>query len=72
MPPKKKRTNKQNNSLEDFGTTTFICKSCQHEFEVEWEIIWEIQEYTHGYVGYDTTDVYMDCPKCGKTVEGSE
>ena len=30
--------------------------------------IFELQEMTHGYVGYDNNDVYIACPKCGEIV----
>jgi predicted RNA-binding Zn-ribbon protein involved in translation (DUF1610 family) len=53
---------------EDYGTTRFFCEPCQHHYEVDWEMIWNIQESTHGYIGYDNSDVYMNCPKCGKVV----
>ena len=36
----------------DYDFVGFYCKHCDYTFEIEWETILEIQECTHGYVGY--------------------
>ncbi|MBM7649269.1 hypothetical protein JOC78_002222 [Bacillus ectoiniformans] len=64
---RKQRKKKQ--KKEDFGTCSFYCKPCQYEFEVEWETIWELQELTHGFVGFHTEDSFISCPKCHELVE---
>ena len=52
----------------EFGNSTFYYKPCDQEFDVSWMAIFELQEMTHGYVGYDNNDVYIACPKCGEIV----
>lgn len=62
---RKKKTDKPR---EDFGTCTFYCKACDYAFEMEWETIFEIQEMTHGYIGYHLNDVFINCPKCDEII----
>ncbi|MHB9145743.1 MAG: hypothetical protein ACYC5Y_10470 [Symbiobacteriia bacterium] len=31
-----------------------------------WETIFAIQECTHGYVGFDVSQDYLACPRCGE------
>ncbi|WEG11160.1 hypothetical protein PU629_13380 [Pullulanibacillus sp. KACC 23026] len=63
-----KKLKKTAEEKEDFDTCSFYCKTCDHKFELEWEIIFEIQECTHGYVGYHLNDVFINCPKCDRIV----
>ncbi|UCZ52734.1 hypothetical protein LGQ02_18415 [Bacillus shivajii] len=63
---KKQRKAKKDVHTEDFGSCTFYCKTCEKEFDVEWQTIFDIQECTHGYVGFHTNDVYISCPDCGE------
>jgi hypothetical protein len=56
----------------DHGSMSFHCQHCDYDFEVEWETIWDIQECTHGYVGYHTNDVYISCPKCDRVVNDDD
>jgi 5-methylcytosine-specific restriction endonuclease McrA len=71
---KKRRKKKKDTSnvIEDFGTCELYCKDCDYTFEIEWETIFSIQECTHGYVGFDLNDVFIDCPKCGKIVTDND
>jgi len=39
---------------------------------MEWETIWDMQEMTHGYVGYHLYDTYICCPDCGELAEALE
>lgn len=48
----------------DYGSVEFYCKHCDYTFEMDWETIWEIQECTHGYVGYHLNGTFISCPKC--------
>jgi predicted nucleic-acid-binding Zn-ribbon protein len=68
---KKKKKSKQTKK-EDYGSMEFYCKKCDYTFEVEWELIWEIQELTHGYVGYHLYDTYISCPKCDEIVSDEQ
>ncbi|MBB5172616.1 hypothetical protein [Texcoconibacillus texcoconensis] len=68
MGKKKRKNKKRFNETEDFGTCVLYCKECNYEFEVDWETIFEIQECTHGYVGFHLNDVFIDCPKCHVTI----
>lgn len=65
----KRKPKRNKNKKEDFGTCEFHCKHCSHTFEIEWETIWDIQEVTHGYVGFHTTDTFISCPKCDKMID---
>lgn len=67
---KKKKTKKK--QQEDFGSVEFHCTHCGHSFEVDWETIWDIQEFTHGYVGYHLNDTFISCDKCGEIVNDEE
>ncbi|TLS38605.1 hypothetical protein [Pseudalkalibacillus caeni] len=69
MGKKRKTSKKKQQKQEDFGTCEFFCTNCDHTFEVEWITIWEIQESTHGYVGFHTFDTYIACPICNEIVE---
>ena len=57
---------------DDFGTREILCQHCGLTFEVEWKEIFEIQELTHGYVGYEFGDYSVICPGCGKVVVDDE
>jgi DNA-directed RNA polymerase subunit RPC12/RpoP len=58
---KKSPTNKEI----DFGICEFKCINCNHQFEVPWKEIFELQEITHGFVSYDyMNNDYIACPKC--------
>jgi Fe2+ or Zn2+ uptake regulation protein len=48
----------------DYGSAEFYCRHCDYTFEIDWETIWDIQECTHGYVGYHLNDTFISCPKC--------
>jgi len=49
----------------DFGMCEFKCINCNHQFEVPWKEIFELQEMTHGFVSYDyMNNDYITCPKC--------
>lgn len=50
----------------------FYCKRCNKTFDREWETIWDMQELTHGYVGYHLYDIYICCPDCGELAEALE
>lgn len=50
----------------DYGSATFYCKYCDYTFELDWQTIWEIQECTHGYVGFHLNDTFISCPKCNE------
>ena len=41
----------------------------RYAFDIDWETIWEIQECTHGYVGYHLNDTFISCPKCDAICE---
>lgn len=63
---------KQEEGQEDFGSVIFYCKRCNKTFDMEWETIWDMQELTHGYVGYHLYDTYICCPDCGELAEALE
>lgn len=56
----------------DFGHREFVCKNCSLEFALDWETIFATQECTHGYVGYEYGDYYIECPRCGQQVQDDE
>lgn len=58
---KKKKVQK-----EDYGSVEFYCRTCDFKFEISWETIWDIQDCTHGYVGYHLNDTFISCPKCNE------
>jgi transcription elongation factor Elf1 len=62
----KKKKKSKHNQKEDFGKAEFYCAKCYHRFEIDWETIWDIQEATHGYVGYHLNDTFISCEKCGE------
>jgi Fe2+ or Zn2+ uptake regulation protein len=66
MVKNKKNKNKKKVEKEDYGSVEFYCKHCDYTFEIDWETIWDIQECTHGYVGYHLNDTFISCPKCDK------
>ncbi|MFA9558485.1 hypothetical protein ACERII_14355 [Evansella sp. AB-rgal1] len=68
MGKKKRKNIKKVEEKEDFGTCELYCKDCDYEFEMDWEDIFDIQECTHGYVGFHLNDVFIGCPKCGKII----
>ena len=62
-------TKKKNSTVEkELGSCSFYCKNCDIEFEIDWSDIFELQEMTHGYVGYDLNNLYISCPKCGEYI----
>ncbi|MBD1379785.1 hypothetical protein [Metabacillus arenae] len=56
----------------DFGSCSVYCKHCEKEFSIEWRTIFDIQEITHGNVGFHTNDVYISCPTCDRVVENED
>lgn len=68
---KKKKKRKQSQK-EDFGSAEFYCANCDYRFEIDWETIWDIQECTHGYVGYHLNDTFISCEKCGELIKDEE
>jgi len=64
---KKKKSKKIN-----YGTAEFYCRHCDYRFEMDWEAIWEIQECTHGSVGYHLYDTFIGCPKCNEVCRDEE
>lgn len=56
----------------DYGSVELYCKHCDYTFEMDWEIIWEIQECTHGYVDYHLNDTFISCPKCDEICTNEE
>lgn len=61
---RKKTKKERKQDIEDFGVVTYYCADCDYTFEVEWNLLMELQEYTHRYIGFHTNDVYISCPKC--------
>lgn len=53
---------------ENFGSAEFYCSNCDYYFEVAWETIWDIQELTHGYVGFHIFETDISCEKCNKSI----
>lgn len=49
----------------DLGSAEFECPKCGHCFEVPWLEIFELQEMTHGFVGFEIQNEYIACRKCG-------
>lgn len=60
--PKRKRAE----AGEDLGSLILCCAQCRLPFELAWETIFAIQESTHGYVGFDVSQDYLACPRCGE------
>jgi predicted RNA-binding Zn-ribbon protein involved in translation (DUF1610 family) len=60
---KKRKRSKQ--EVPDLGSATFECPQCGHPFEVPWLQIFDLQEMTHGFVGFELQNDYIACPKCG-------
>lgn len=69
---KKGKNKHKKKKTEDFGTCSFYCKPCDYTFEIEWQTIWDIQEMTHGYVGFHTTDTFISCPKCERIIDEND
>lgn len=65
---RRKKKNKATKEIVDFGRCELYCKACDYKFEIDWETIFEIQEMTHGYVGYHLNDVFINCPKCDEII----
>ena len=65
---KNRKKKKKIDYEKEFGNRTLYCKPCDMEFDISWMAIFELQEMTHGYVGYGNNDVYIACPKCGEIV----
>lgn len=57
---------------EDFRSVEVHCLKCNYTLEVDWETIWDIQECTHGYVGYHLNDTFISCEKCGELINENE
>lgn len=57
----------------DLGTKECRCAHCGHTFERAWSDIFDMQEMTHGFVGYEH-DEYDDvwCPQCHKYTSPEE
>ncbi|PLT29625.1 hypothetical protein [Peribacillus deserti] len=72
MCKSKKRKQKQKQKKKEFGTASFYCRQCDYHFEIDWETIWDIQESTHGYVGFHLNDTFISCDKCGVVVTEEE
>lgn len=52
---------------DDFGCRECYCPDCDHPFSVSWQMIFDLQECTHGYVGYEYFhEEFIACPQCGK------
>ncbi len=49
-----------------------MCHYCGSIFEIEWKVIFEIQEMTHGYVGFEYGDYHVICPSCGEAVASDD
>jgi len=64
-PPRSKRKKQPKSEIVDLGSASFVCSSCDREYEMEWSTVFDIQECTHGYVGFDTNQDYISCPYCG-------
>ncbi|MBI0580894.1 hypothetical protein IEC97_26555 [Neobacillus cucumis] len=62
----KKKEKPKHKQKEDFGSVKIHCSKCNYRFEVPWETIWDIQELTHGYVGFHLNSTYISCEKCGE------
>ncbi len=62
--PRHKR--KRRSRAEDLGELMLYCPPCQLDFGMPWETIFAIQECTHGYVGFDVSQDYLACPRCGE------
>lgn len=61
---KHKRHKKSKREVPDLGSADFDCPQCGHRFEVPWLEIFELQEMTHGFVGFELQNEYIACPKC--------
>ncbi|CAH2716685.1 hypothetical protein BACCIP111895_03873 [Neobacillus rhizosphaerae] len=68
----KKKKKSKRIQKEDFGSAEFYCAKCDYTFEVDWETIWDIQECTHGYVGFHLNDTYISCEKCDELIDSEE
>ncbi|KGA96753.1 hypothetical protein BALCAV_0214450 [Alkalihalobacillus alcalophilus ATCC 27647 = CGMCC 1.3604] len=53
---------------EDYGSVELYCEKCNYHFEMEWEMIWDIQECTIGFIGYQLNDTFISCEKCGSII----
>lgn len=60
--PRRRRTEPGLN----LGSLILCCPQCRVPFEMDWETIFAIQECTHGYVGFDVSQDYLACPRCGE------
>ncbi|WP_066392238.1 hypothetical protein [Neobacillus mesonae] len=69
---KKKKKKSKKRQKEDFGSVEFYCKKCDYTFEIDWETIWDIQECTHGYVGFHLNNTFISCEKCGEIINNDE
>jgi hypothetical protein len=57
---------------ENFGSPEFYCSNCDYYFEVAWETIWDIQEFTHGYVGLHISETDISCKKCNNSIKDED
>lgn len=60
------RRRKKAGDVPDLGTAAFRCPDCGTEFEVPWLDIFDLQETTHGFVGFYISEEYIACPECGE------
>jgi hypothetical protein len=56
----------------DLGSKELRCAHCGHQFEVAWRDIFDLQEITHGPVGYEFDDFEHPCPRCGEGTSDEE
>jgi len=50
----------------------FYCSKCNSRFEVDWELLWNIQVCTHGYVRHHLNNTFISCEKCGEIFSNEE
>lgn len=67
-----KKKKKKKVQIVDYGTAEFYCRHCNYNFKIDWETIWDIQEHTHGYVGYHLNNTFISCPKCDEVCVDEE
>lgn len=60
-----KKRKRREPKVPDLGSADFECPSCRHSFSMPWLEIFELQEMTHGFVGFELQNEYVACPKCG-------
>lgn len=60
-PRRYKRRTRTNDGF-DLGSAEFDCRSCGHNFAVPWSVIFDLQEMTHGFVGFWTAATALCAP----------